>query len=79
MQLREQRNQQEVVYKRAKKKRRSDLTVEEIEEILQAVQEPYRTHRDIALKYRVSVNVVSKLVRDSRRAPGLTDTLRNKR
>ena len=61
-QLREQRNHQEVVNKRSKKKQRKDLTIEQMQEIVDATFEPFRTHKDIAQRYRVSQNVVSKLV-----------------
>ena len=43
--------------------------MEEVEAIIKAAKEPYRLHKDIAQKFRVSSQLVGGLVRDSVKCP----------
>ena len=61
-----QQRQKDCVFKtRFKKRHRKDLTVEEVEDIIEATKQPYRLHNDVAKEFRVSHQLVSRLYQES--------------
>ena len=70
---------QEVKSGKTKKRQRKDLSVEEIHEIVAATNEPYRTQKDVALKYQISPLLVCRLVKDAERRPEKFEKLQRKR
>ena len=67
--MKQQYNSDRVWTCRIKKRHRKDLSIEEIEEIVDAAKEPFRYHKDIAQKFRVPAQLVSTLVRESQKKP----------
>ena len=52
-----------------KKRRRKDLTAEEVDDIIAAVKKPYVTQKDVARQYQVSQHLVSDIVREAKKSP----------
>ena len=52
-----------------KKRQRKDLTPDEIEEIVAATNKPYHRYEDVAQKYRITNQLVTVLVRESKKKP----------
>ena len=46
-----------------------------MEAILQRVKEPFKQHRDVAIEFRVSVQLVGRLARDISKSPSKIDQL----
>ena len=52
-----------------KKRHRKDLTADEVDAIVAAAGQPYRLQRDVAQQFRVTTNLVSRLVVEAERKP----------
>ena len=53
-----------------KKRHRKDLTASEIERILEAAEQPFVMHRDVAQQFKISYRLVVDLVREAKKQPG---------
>lgn len=58
-----------------KKRHLKDLGLDEVHGIIEAAQEPFRTHKDVAQQFRVPVPLVGGLVRDSLKRPEKIEAL----
>ena len=61
-----------------KKRHRKDLTADEIEAILQATREPFCLLKDVALRFRVPVTLVGRLVSEAEKKPEKQTALRER-
>ena len=52
-----------------KKRYRKDLTADEIEKILEETKQPFCYHRVVADKFKITVQLVTTLVRESKKQP----------
>ena len=52
-----------------KKRKRKDLTPEEIETIVAATNKPFHKYKDVAEQYRISLQLVSNLVKEAKTKP----------
>ena len=62
--------------RRSKKRHRSQLSADEVEEIIEASKVPYKRHKDIAFEHRFSHTLIGRLIRESTRAPEKLKALR---
>ena len=67
--LKQERKKDRVWASKFKKRHRKDLSVEELEEILEETKKPYLLFKDIANKHNVSFQFVSRLVQESKKKP----------
>ena len=67
--LKKWRSEDKALCRHYKKRHRKDLTPDEIDEIIRVASEPFALHRDIAQRFHVPAQLVSGLVRDSKRRP----------
>ena len=52
-----------------KKRHRKELSPEEIEAIVACTKEPYRLYKDIAQQFKISSDLVCRLVNESKMQP----------
>ena len=76
--LKQQRVRDRVWSSKLKKRRRKDLSIEEVEAIVAAAEEPFKHHKDISQQFRVSARLVSGLVQDSIKNPKKLNAYREK-
>ena len=69
MELRQQAKYEKGPNNRLKKRRRKDLTPDEIEEVVAATDKPFHRYQDVAQQYRISIQLVSVLVQESKKKP----------
>ena len=72
--LKQERVRDRVWSSKLKKRRRKDLTIEEVEAIVAAAKEPYMHHKDVSQRFRVPARLVSDLVQESIKKAGKLNT-----
>ena len=61
-----------------KKRHRKDLTADEIEAIVIATRQPFCLLKDVALRFRLPVSLVGRLVREAEKKPETQMALRER-
>ena len=64
--LKEQADEERRICRRLKKRRRRDLSPDEIDAIVEATKQPYKLQKDVAKQYNVNRKLVGALVRESK-------------
>ena len=52
-----------------KKRHRKELNAREIEEIVAAAKQPFQYHKDVAQRFKITKELVGRLVKESRQQP----------
>ena len=61
-----------------KKRHLKSLTAAEVDDIIYAAQQPYRHYEDVAKQYKVTAQLVGRLVRTARKRPEKISSLQQR-
>ena len=76
--MKEQDNWDKGVSNKLKKRHRKDLSADEIQAIVAASREPFCSLKDVAQRYRLTPNLVGRLVKESETKPEAINELRER-